>query len=152
MPVHAVTPDAELREEVHATLPRLRAVPEARAMEPRGDGKWVRKEILGHLIDSAANNHQRFVRARFADPFVWPGYDQDAWVAVHGYRARPWAELVELWAGLNGQVAAAMESVPADRLATPCLIGDDAAAPLEWWMRDYVRHMRHHLAQILDAG
>jgi len=152
MLVHANEPAVEVRQEVHATLPRLRALSEARAMEPRGDGKWVRKEILGHLLDSAANNHQRFVRARFADPFVWPGYDQNAWVAAHGYRGRSWTELVELWAGLNGQVAAAMASVPADRMTTACAIGADPPAPLEWWMRDYVRHMRHHLAQILDEG
>ena len=130
-------------------LPRLRAVSEPRAAESRGDGKWVRKEILGHLIDSAANNHQRFVRARFNNPFAWPGYDQNAWVAAHEYRGRAWAELVDLWAGLNAHLAAAMDSVPADRLATSCTIGDDPPASLEWWMRDYVRHMRHHLAQIL---
>jgi DinB superfamily len=138
----------ELRAEVAAALPRLRALSEPRAGEPRGDGKWVRKEILGHLIDSAANNHQRFVRARFSNPFVWPGYDQNAWVAAHDYRRRPWTELIDLWAGMNAQLAAAMDSVPADRLATSCVIGNDPPAPLEWWMRDYVRHLRHHLAQI----
>lgn len=119
-------------------------------MRHRGAGKWVAKEILGHLIDSAANNHQRFVRARFTDRFEWPGYDQNAWVAVHAYRDRRWIELVDLWAGLNLQVAAAIASTPAERLATPCLIGADPPAPLEWWMRDYLRHLRHHLAQILD--
>ena len=139
----------ELRAEVEAALPRLRALSEARAAESRGAGKWVRKEILGHLIDSAANNHQRFVRARFSDRFVWPGYDQNAWVDAHGYRERPWSELVDLWAGLNGHLAIAMSRVPADRLDTECAIGDDPPAALEWWMHDYVRHMRHHLAQIL---
>src|ERR687889_2348450 len=94
----------ELRGEVAASLPRLRALTESDAGKDRGDGKWVRKEILGHLIDSAANNHQRFVRARAADPFVWPGYEQDAWVAAHGYRDRSWSELVELWVAMNRQV------------------------------------------------
>ena len=141
---------SELRAEVAAALPRLRAMTETRAEASRGDGKWVRTEILGPLLDSAANNHQRFVRARFSNPFAWPGYDQDAWVAAHRYRERPWGELIDLFAGLNGQVAAAMESVPADRLATSCTIGSDPPATLEWWMHDYVRHMRHHLAQILD--
>jgi hypothetical protein len=141
---------AELRAEIAAALPRLRALSEARAAQPRGEGRWVRKEILGHLIDSAANNHQRFVRARFSDRFVWPGYDQNAWVAAHRYRERPWTELVDLWAGLNAHVAAAMTSVPTERLATECAIGDDPPAPLEWWMRDYVRHLRHHLNQILS--
>ena len=140
---------SELRAEVDSALPRLRAVTDAQAAAPRGDGKWVRKEILGHLIDSAANNQQRFVRAPFSDPFVWPGYDQNAWVSAHGYRDRPWAELVNLWAASNEQVAAAMRSVPPDRLATSCVIGNDPAVTLEWLMHDYVRHLRHHLAQIL---
>jgi DinB superfamily len=135
---------------VATALPRLRALTDVRAGESRGAGKWVRKEILGHLIDSAANNQQRFVRARFSDPFTWPGYDQNAWVAAHGYSDRAWTDLVDLWAGMNAQVAAAMESVPADRLATSCVIGGDPPATLDWWMHDYVRHMRHHLAQILD--
>jgi DinB superfamily len=146
--VHAAV--SELRGEVAAALPRLRAVSDGGAAAPRGDGKWVRKEILGHLIDSAANNQQRFVRARFNDPFVWPGYDQNAWVSAHGYRERRWSDLIDLWAASNEQVAAAMSSVPSDRLATSCVIGNDPAVTLEWLMHDYVRHMRHHLAQILD--
>jgi hypothetical protein len=140
----------ELRAEVEAALPRLRAISDASAAASRGNGKWVRKEILGHLIDSAANNQQRFVRARSSDPFVWPGYDQNAWVSAHGYRERPWAELVDLWAAFNEQVAAAMRSVPSDRLATSCVIGGDASVTLEWLMQDYVGHMRHHLAQIFS--
>jgi hypothetical protein len=138
----------ELRAEVAQALPRLRGISEVHSGESRGPGKWVRKEILGHLIDSAANNHQRFVRARFTERFVWPGYDQNAWVAAHAYRDRRWGDLVDLWAALNSQVAAAMESVPPDRLATACVIGEDPPASLEWWMHDYVRHLRHHLAQI----
>lgn len=141
----------DLRAEVETALPRLRGLSEEQAAAPRGDGKWVRKEILGHLIDSAANNQQRFVRGRFTDPFVWPGYDQNAWVSAHGYRERPWTELVDLWAASNEQIAAAMRSVPPERLATSCVIGNDPPVTLEWLMHDYVRHMRHHLAQILDT-
>ena len=140
----------DLRSEIARTAPWLRTFWEDRAMRNRGEGKWVPKEILGHLIDSAANNHQRFVRARFADPFSTPGYDQNAWVAVHAYRERPWPELVDIWAGLNQQVAAAMESVPANRLDTQCRVGDSAPQTLEWLMRDYMRHLRHHLAQIFE--
>jgi hypothetical protein len=110
----------------------------------------VRKEILGHLIDSAANNHQRFVRAPLADPYAGPGYEQNAWVSLHRYRERPWGELLDLWAALNAHVAYAMEAVPAERLGTRCLIGDNPPVTLEWVMRDYLRHLRHHLAQILD--
>jgi hypothetical protein len=141
---------SELRAEVESALPRLRQLAETDVTRDRGAGKWIKKEILGHLIDSAANNHQRFVRAQAADPFVGPGYDQRAWVSVHGYRDRPWSELLELWTALNRQVAYVMAAVPPERLQTRCVIGDNEPAPLEWWMRDYVRHLRHHLAQLLN--
>lgn len=137
-----------IRSEVERALEVFRRFGESEVSESRGSGKWSRKEILGHLIDSAVNNHQRFVRAQFSSPFVWPGYDQEAWVELHGYRSRPWTELVALWAAANRHVAAVIESVPAARLATPCIIGDREATSLEWWMRDYLRHLRHHLAQL----
>ncbi len=141
----------ELRAEVDRALARLSRLSETEATRDRGEGKWTKTEILGHLIDSAANNHQRFVRAQFSDPFVWPGYDQRAWVALHRYRARPWSELLELWRTLNGQVAAVIETVPAEKLQTSCLIGEREATPLEWWMRDYLRHLRHHLEQLAEG-
>jgi DinB family protein len=140
----------ELREEVDSTLVRLRKLTESDATGDRGPGKWVRKQILGHLIDSAANNHQRFVRAQFEDPYVGPGYDQDAWVALHGYRDRSWTELTDTWAVMNRQIAYAMESVPENKLKTECIIGKNKPEPLEWWMKDYLVHMRHHLAQIFE--
>lgn len=139
----------ELTQEIERTLPRLLALDEGVAMRDRGPGKWVRKEILGHLIDSAANNHQRFVRAALAGRLSFPGYEQDGWVALQRYRQRPWREVVDLWHQLNRHVAHAMESVPADRAAAPCAIGEDAPVTLRWLMEDYVRHMRHHLSQIL---
>jgi hypothetical protein len=139
----------DLRAEIDSSAPRLRALTEAQVTSDRGPGTWVKKEILGHLIDSAANNIQRFVRAAAADPLVFPGYDQNAWVAVNQYRSRPWTELVDLWIGLNRQVAHLIESVPAGRLPTTCRIGDNQPATLEWLIRDYVTHLRHHLSQIL---
>jgi len=138
----------ELREEVEQAARRFRGLSEAEAGKARGPAKWVRKEILGHLIDSAANNHQRFVRAQLSHPLVLPGYEQEAWVSIQRYRERPWAELVDLWVALNRHVAAVIEGVPEEKLQTPCIIGDHAPSPLEWWMRDYVRHLRHHLEQL----
>jgi hypothetical protein len=139
---------AAIRDEVERASARFNGWSEAGVMRDRGVGKWVRKEILGHLIDSAANNHQRFVRAQLTSPFVGPGYDQQAWVSLHRYRERPWADLVALWVALNRHVAAVIESVPAEKLQTPCIIGDHEPAPLEWWMRDYLRHLKHHLEQL----
>ena len=95
----------------------------------RGAGKWTPVQVLGHLIDSAANNHQRFVRAQFTWPFVWPGYDQQTWVPLHHYRDRPWTEVVDLWVALNRHVAAVIEFVPVEKLQTPCTIGDRPTIP-----------------------
>ena len=137
-----------LRAEVDRAAASLATLGEADASRVRGERKWVPKEILGHLIDSASNNHQRFVRAQLANPFSGPGYDQDVWVSLHRYRERPWAELLDLWVALNRHLATVIEGVPAEKLQTMCRIGDAEAASLEWWMSDYLRHLRHHLGQI----
>jgi hypothetical protein len=140
-----------LRSKVERASRKFRNWSETDAARDRGAGKWVPKEVLGHLIDSAANNHQRFVQAQLASSFVGPGYDQVAWVAVHRYRERPWQELVDLWVALNRQVAAVIEAVPSEKLGTPCTIGDSEPRSLEWLMQDYLRHLEHHLQQLEAA-
>ena len=142
----------ELRSEIDASYPRLRALTETDVSGPRADGKWSRKEILGHLIDSAANNHQRFVRAQMVDAFEWPGYEQNEWVRVHGYCDQTWTELIGFWLALNGLVARVIELVPESKAYTRCIIGRGDAVTLEWLMQDYVRHLRHHLTQILEPA
>ena len=138
----------ELRAEVRRAAEGLRAMGEEAAGRDRGPGRWVAKEILGHIIDSAMNNHQRFVRGQLVSPLVLPDYDQRAWVALQRYGERPWAELVELWVRLNLHLAVVMEGVPAEKLQTPCRVGDTEPQPLEQWMHHYLEHMKHHLEQI----
>jgi hypothetical protein len=128
---------AEIRAEVEGASAYLQSLGEAEVSSCRTPGKWSKKEILGHLIDSAANNHQRFVRAQFANPFVWPGYEQEPWVSVHRYRERSWAELVSVWRAFNVQVAAVVEGVAAETLQAACSIGRSEAVSLEWLMQDY---------------
>jgi hypothetical protein len=139
---------AELRSEVDRAARLFQEWSDADATRARGEGKWIRKEILGHLIDSAFNNQQRFVRAQLASEYVGPGYEQTAWVAVNGYGERPWRELVEVWVAANRQVAAVIERVPAAKLQTPCTIGDGKPVALEYVMQDYLAHMKRHLEQI----
>lgn len=113
-------------------------------------GHWSKKQILGHLVDSASNNHQRFVRAQLQDELTWPGYDQSGSVRVQQYSDYPWPALVELWASYNHFLAHVLESVPESKRYTICRIGDYAPMTLEELALDYIRHMEHHLSQIND--
>jgi hypothetical protein len=112
---------------------------------------WSRKEILGHLIDSASNNHQRFVRAQISPPLSFPGYEQEAWVRTQDYAGRPWSELVLLWHGYNRHLVHVMSRIPSAAFANECVCPGrpDEPATLGDHMTDYVDHLEHHLGQIL---
>ena len=81
-----------LRDAVEAAAPRLLALSEAEAGRAGEAGKWSPREVVGHLVDSAANNHQRFVRGQLQDDLVFLGYAQDDWVRVQDYAHAPWAD------------------------------------------------------------
>jgi hypothetical protein len=144
-----------LSHTVSTELPQLRAVTEAQASEqPAKQGAWSKKEELGHLIDSATNNHVRFVRAVIEGGFSGPAYAQNAWVDLHGYRELPWRALVDLWYHYNALLAHLTGRIPEERLQVECVVssGASAAAPvtLEFLIDDYVLHMQHHLDHILS--
>jgi hypothetical protein len=147
-----------LRDAVEAAAPRLLALSEAEAGRAGEAGKWSPREVVGHLVDSAANNHQRFVRGQLQDDLVFLGYAQDDWVRVQDYAHAPWADLVALWRLYNLHLARVMELAPADRRLSPRArhniqeIGFaapvEATATLDGIMLDYVEHLLHHLRQL----
>jgi hypothetical protein len=135
------------------------AISEIDSGVPKAEGKWSSKEIVGHLIDSAANNHQRFVRAQFTDDLVFPGYQQNEWLRVQNYLSEPWQNLVQLWQFYNQHMAHLMSYVPTDtrtklrhrhnlhQIASD-EIREDQPVTLDYFMRDYVDHLKKHLRQI----
>ena len=136
----------------------LRLSDETAASQP--PGKWSPKEIVGHLIDSAANNHQRFVRAQFTNELICATYDQENWVSIQKYNDEPWPDLVNLWASYNQHLHHVISVMPKDTLASVRekhnldqvawkAIDRNTPTTLEYFVRDYVRHMGHHLRQIL---
>jgi hypothetical protein len=132
-----------------ATPLRLADVSDADASQPPAPGHWSKKQILGHLIDSASNNHQRFVRAQLAASYEGPSYEQESWVAAQNYATENWPDLVNLWLLYNRHLLHIVRTVPEAALPVPCAIGGSAPVPLGEVMSSYVDHMEHHLAQIL---
>jgi len=138
----------DLRESVHAALPGLLAISAADAVRPRSAGKWSAAQVIGHLIDSAANNHQRFIRAQQNQALVFPGYAQEHWVGTQFYNDRPWPDLVEFWTTYNRHLAHVIEHIPEDRRDVSCTIGSGEPVTLAFLVHDYIVHMRHHLKQV----
>jgi hypothetical protein len=126
----------------------LDAVPADLANVPWRVGGWTRKQILGHLLDSAANNRQRFVRASIDGSYVGPSYAQDAWVAAHGYAHLSWTTLVRWWTVEHDILLAVVERIPGERLNALCTVGDSAPVTLRYLIEDYTRHQFHHFQQI----
>ncbi len=114
-------------------------------------GRWSKKQILGHLIDSAGNNHQRFVRAQTAPRLEFPAYQQESWVAVQSYATEPWPDLVNLWLALNRHLLHIIRNVDEACLPRPVAIGANEPIPLSAVMEGYCDHLEHHVAQILEA-
>ena len=111
-------------------------------------GKWSIQQIIGHLLDSAANNHHRFIRAQQIDPFAFPGYEQDHWVRAQNYNQLPWPDLLQLWKLYNRHLAHVIEAVPSEKLTVECRIGSYPTETLSFLIEDYLAHIEHHLKQI----
>jgi hypothetical protein len=150
----------DFRETLATAYQQLLRITEAQSLIPRADGKWSPKEIAGHLIDSAANNHQRFVRAQFNDELIFAGYEQNEWVRVQHYKEEAWEALVNLWQLYNQHILHIMKFVPEEtrmklrarhnlnQIASDA-INENEPVTLDYFMRDYVDHMKKHLGQIL---
>jgi len=136
-----------LEQAIVAAVPRLKQFTPAEAATSPAPGKWCKKEILGHLIDSALNNHARFVRAQ-QGPLEGPGYDQDFWVKAQQYREAHWETLILTWETMNRNLARVMRLIPVEALQQTCKIGHNAPVTLAYLVQDYLAHLQHHLRQL----
>ena len=152
----------ELRETVEKATPLLLALSDEASAHRSEPGKWSPREVIGHLVDSASNNHQRFVRAQFQDNLIFPGYSQEDWVRVQHYNDAPWKELVALWQSYNLQLVRVMAAVPEEIRNRKHMqhnfhqigwqiIPEGEPATLGFLMSDYVGHLKNHLRQILGS-
>lgn len=146
------------RETIRSATLRLKEISNEESSRS-ARGEWSPKQILGHLIDSAANNHQRFVRAQFTEDLVFPGYEQDQWVSAQRYTDEPWPDLIELWRAYNMHLLHVVSGISQHVLTQPRhkhnldkiafhTIDQGTPATLEYLIRDYLDHLQHHLDQI----
>lgn len=150
----------DFRRTIEETSARLLSMTEDESRAPLSEGKWSAKETIGHLIDSAANNHQRFVRAQFKDDLVFEGYAQEEWIRAQNYNGEPWPLLVGLWRHYNLHLAHVMATAP-EQVRTAARsrhnfqqigfapVSSEEPSTLEHLMLDYIDHLKSHLRQIL---
>ncbi len=129
---------------------RLRRVNGNDAHVKPAQDRWSISEVIGHLVDSACNNHQRFVRAQECDELEFPKYDQNAWVAAANYRTLDWETVIELWYTYNVMIAHLLRNISEMQLSKPCTITPYDTCTLGYLITDYLYHMNHHL-DILDG-
>jgi hypothetical protein len=128
----------------------LQAVREENASQRYPGGTWTRKQVLGHLLDSAVNNHVRFVAATLDGGYKGPKYDADGWVRLHDYANLSWSFLFEQWRVRNTMLAQIVDHVPEQALLAQCTIGDDQPVTLRFIIEDYLDHLDHHVSDILS--
>jgi hypothetical protein len=140
----------EFQQTINSHYERLVNISEEESAIKPAPGKWSKKEIVGHLIDSASNNHQRFVRVQLYDDLDLPGYEQERWVAVQDYQEAAWADLLLLWKAFNEHLVRIITLIPEEKLSRSFRVQGGEPVTLGYWVEDYLRHMQKHLGQLLD--
>lgn len=144
----------ELRQILESTIPQLVEIPESEISRRSAPGRWTKKEVLGHLTDSAHNNYRRFLCAQYEQPVPVIHYDQDFWVEANQYEKMSTAELILLWKLMNERIIAVLDHMPADNYTKVADTGKEEKElhSMSFLAGDYIRHMKHHLGQIFPAA
>lgn len=140
----------QIREVINSAIPVMHRITEEEAEKKISPESWSKKEIVGHLIDSAANNHQRFVRAAYNSAHDFPPYNQNEWVRIQHYQELVWLNLLMLWEAYNYHLCDIIERLPEGTKNSSVNIGGNEAVTLEFVIKDYLRHLIHHIQKIIN--
>lgn len=116
--------------------------------------KWSKKEIVGHLIDSAQNNLRRFIVGQYETNPPHIVYDQNFWVKVNNYQNMTSMDVIVMWMLVNFRISEVLENMPEENYSKQCNTGkgEPQLYTLEWLASDYVKHMKHHINQIIPGS
>jgi len=149
----------QFRQRIHEIYNQLSQIaPEKASLKPAPD-KWSTIQIIGHLIDSANNNHRRFTKAQWQENLVFTGYAQAEWVEAQNYQNADWQLILDLWKSYNLHIAQVMKNTPEEKLykeitdhnldkIAMITVPADQPTSLAYFMKDYIYHIEHHLRQI----
>lgn len=139
----------ERLQRICDTIPELlKAIPHDEMHRKSSAEKWSKIQIIGHLIDSAFNNHQRFIRAQYEQiPFIV--YNQNEWNVLNAYEQKNITSTIDLWKSLNCHLIHVYSQINSENLTKLCNTGDKDLHTIEWLFTDYVDHLEHHLKQVL---
>jgi hypothetical protein len=141
----------ELTKLIHDYSLKIDAIPEQEFSAKKHLNKWSKKEVLGHLIDSGQNNLRRFICGQYETAPPKIVYDQVEWVNANAYQQTDSKEVIAMWKLVNNRIAAVLEKMPVSSYTKKCDTGKDSVSlhSLEWLAEDYVKHLKHHLNQII---
>lgn len=144
----------ELTSIVNDFAERLSSVPDEIFAEKPFLNKWSKKEVIGHLIDSAQNNLRRFIVGQYDTTSSIIVYDQDFWVTANGYQDMSKDEIILLWRLINERISAVLTNMPPEAYSRE--VNTSKHSPelrsLDWLAIDYVKHLKHHLNQVFVAS
>lgn len=147
---------------IQSVVPTLNKISSSEFSLKKNPDKWSKIEILGHLIDSATNNHRRFKNFLHQEHLVFGGYNQDDEVVINDYQNRDPSDIIQLWSGMNRQVIQIIKAIPSDRLSQIYeqhnyhrigfkTIPESDPSTIQYLILDYIGHLEHHLSQIIEG-
>jgi len=137
----------DLEAIISQYLPALKSLDGSHLAYKPSPSKWSKKELIGHMIDSAQSNIRRFIVAQYEEiPTI--NYNQDKWVAIAGYQQWNSNELIDLWYLLNRQICEVLNNTSSETAQRKCMTQE--LHTIEWLAKDYIKHLQHHMHQVLE--
>ena len=138
---------SDLESLITEYLPQLNSVTEDEYAVKPLPTKWSKKELVGHLIDSAQSNLRRFIVAQYEESTAI-NYNQDKWVAINNYQHEDVKDIIQLWYLLNKQIVFVLKNISVEMSQRISIT--DASYTIEWLAQDYIKHLKHHIHQVLN--